>query len=49
MDKKPYHHVPGGTFKNPGGSPVRCKASAEKYGFSKEDAIIFKNFVRLLH
>ena len=42
MDKKPYHHLPDGTFRNPEGSPVRFKASAEKYGFNKEDAIIFK-------
>ena len=42
MDKKPYHLLPAGTFRNPEGSPVRLKASVEKYGFSKEDAIIFK-------
>ena len=23
MDKKPYHHLPDGTFRNPEGSPVR--------------------------
>ena len=23
MDKKPYHHLPDGTFKNPEGSPVK--------------------------
>ena len=25
MDKKPYHHLPDGTFRNPEGSPVRSK------------------------
>ena len=23
MDKKPYHHLPDGTFRNPEGSPER--------------------------
>ena len=23
MDKKPYHHLPDGTFRNPEGSPKR--------------------------
>ena len=23
MNKKPYHHLPDGTFRNPEGSPVR--------------------------
>ena len=23
MEKKPYHHLPDGTFRNPEGSPVR--------------------------
>ena len=30
MDKKPYHHLPDGTFRNPEGSPVR----SEKIKFS---------------
>ncbi|MDC6469875.1 hypothetical protein ABXT47_06410 [Candidatus Pelagibacter sp. Uisw_099_02] len=42
MDKKPYHHLSDGTFREPERSPVRFKVSVEKYGFSKEDAIIFK-------
>jgi len=25
MEKKPYHHLPDGTFRNPEGSPVRSK------------------------
>ena len=25
MEKKPYHHLPDGTFRNPEGSPVRAK------------------------
>jgi hypothetical protein len=24
MEKKPYHHLPDGTFRNPEGSPVRA-------------------------
>ena len=27
MEKKPYHHLPDGTFRNPEGSPVRTKKS----------------------
>ena len=23
MEKKPYHHLPDGTFRNPEGSPIR--------------------------
>ena len=26
MEKKPYHHLPDGTFRNPEGSPVRSKS-----------------------
>ena len=25
MEKKPYHHLPDGTFRNPEGSPVRSR------------------------
>ena len=25
MEKKPYHHLPDGTFRNPEGSPVRTR------------------------
>ena len=25
MEKKPYHHLPDGTFRNPEGSPERSK------------------------
>ena len=25
MKKKPYHHLPDGTFRNPEGSPIRSK------------------------
>ena len=25
MEKKPFHHLPDGTFRNPEGSPVRSK------------------------
>ena len=33
MDKKPYHHLPDGTFRNPEGSPVR-KGEA-KFSYSQ--------------
>ena len=37
MEKKPYHHLPDGTFKNPEGSPVRSKNVKFSYRqFSKE-------------
>ncbi|MDB9825609.1 MBL fold metallo-hydrolase [Candidatus Pelagibacter sp.] len=37
MEKKPYHHLPDGTFRNPEGSPVRSKDVKFSYRqFSKE-------------
>jgi len=37
MEKKPYHHLPDGTFRNPEGSPVRSKNIKFSYRqFSKE-------------
>jgi len=33
IEKLPYHHLSDGTFRNPEGSTVRFKDSAEKYGF----------------
>ena len=37
MEKKPYHHLPNGTFRNPEGSPVRSKDVKFSYRqFSKE-------------
>ena len=37
MEKKPYHHLPDGTFRNPEGSPVRTGKSNFSYRqFSKE-------------
>ena len=37
MDKKPYHHLPDGTFRNPEGSPVRSKDVKFSYSqFVKE-------------
>ena len=37
MKKKPYHHLPDGTFRNPEGSPVRSKDVKFSYRqFSKE-------------
>ena len=37
MDKKPYHHLPDGTFRNPEGSPVRSKDVKFSYTqFTKE-------------
>ena len=37
MEKKPYHHLPDGTFRNPEGSPVRSKDVKFSYRqFAKE-------------
>ena len=37
MEKKPYHHLPNGTFRNPEGSPVRSKDIKFSYRqFTKE-------------
>ena len=37
MEKKPYHHLPDGTFRNPEGSPVRTgKAKFSYRQFSQE-------------
>ena len=37
MDKKPYHHLPDGTFRNPEGSPVRSDKVKFSYRqFTKE-------------
>ena len=37
MDKKPYHHLPDGTFRNPEGSPVRSNKVKFSYRqFTKE-------------
>ena len=31
MEKKPYHHLPDGTFRNPEGSPVRTGKAKFSY------------------
>ena len=37
MDKKPYHHLPDGTFRNPEGSPIRSDKIKFSYSqFTKE-------------
>ena len=37
MEKKPYHHLPDGTFRNPEGSPVRSENIKFSYStFTKE-------------
>ena len=37
MEKKPYHHLPDGTFRNPEGSPVRSNDVKFSYTqFTKE-------------
>ena len=37
MEKKPYHHLSDGTFRNPEGSPVRSKDVKFSYKtFTKE-------------
>ena len=37
MEKKPYHHLPDGTFRNPEGSPVRSGTIKWSYTiFNKE-------------
>jgi N-acyl-phosphatidylethanolamine-hydrolysing phospholipase D len=50
MEKKPYHHLPDGTFRNPEGSPVRSKDVKFSYRqFTKEkkkiDLTIPEDFV----
>jgi N-acyl-phosphatidylethanolamine-hydrolysing phospholipase D len=50
MEKKPYHHLPDGTFRNPEGSPVRSKDIKFSYRqFTKEkkkiDLTVPKDFV----
>ena len=32
MEKKPYHHLPDGTFRNPEGSPA-SKSSSGKFSY----------------
>ena len=37
MEKKPYHHLPDGTFRNPEGSPIRSDKVKFSYRqFTKE-------------
>ena len=44
MDKKPYHHLPDGTFRNPEGSPVRTnKVSFSYRSFKKKTNEVDKN------
>jgi len=31
IEKKPYHHLPNGTFRNPEGSPVRTSQAKFSY------------------
>ena len=50
MEKKPYHHLPDGTFRNPEGSPVRSSKIKFSYStFTKEkkkiDLTVPKNHV----
>ena len=50
MEKKPYHHLPDGTFRNPEGSPVRSENIKFSYStFTKEkkkiDLTVPKNHV----
>ncbi|WP_440937260.1 MBL fold metallo-hydrolase [Candidatus Pelagibacter sp.] len=50
MDKKPYHHLPDGTFRNPEGSPVRTnKVNFSYRSFKKKtnkvDKSVPKDFV----
>ena len=39
MEKKPYHHLPDGTFRNPKGSPVRTQKVNFSYRFFKKKTI----------
>ena len=44
MDKKPYHHLPDGTFRNPEGSPVRTnKVSFSYRSYKKKTNEVDKN------
>ena len=47
MDKKPYHHLPDGTFRNPEGSPVRTnKVSFSYRSFKKKTSEVDKSVPR---
>ena len=39
MEKKPYHHLPDGTFRNPKGSPVRTQKVNFSYRFFKKKTV----------
>jgi len=41
MEKKPYHHLPEGTLRNPEGSPVRT--SQEKFSYTQYIKLKKKN------
>ena len=43
MEKKPYHHLPDGTFRNPEGSPIRSDKVKFSYRqFSQEKKKLFR-------
>ena len=45
MKKKPYHHLPDGTFRNPEGSPVRTNKLGFSYrSFKKKTNEVNRNF-----
>ena len=45
MEKKPYHHLPDGTFRNPEGSPKRDENIKWSFrAFNKEKKKIKNNF-----
>ena len=45
MEKKPYHHLPDGTFRNPEGSPVRTNKLGFSYrSFKKKTNEVNRNF-----
>ena len=39
MEKKPYHHLPDGTFRNPKGSPVKTQKVNFSYRFFKKKTV----------
>jgi len=39
LEKKPYHHLPDGTFRNPKGSPVRTQKVNFSYRFFKKKTV----------
>jgi N-acyl-phosphatidylethanolamine-hydrolysing phospholipase D len=49
MEKRPYHHLPDGTFRNPEGSPVRANDVKFSYRtFIKEKKKLILLFQKIM-